>query len=87
MVFLPDSLSALQTLQSTPAEKRTRQLRESLENLAFTTTVRLQWIPAHCGIKGNENAYRLAKEGGKQEQPETNEASLEFQISRKDWKL
>ena len=71
MVFLSDSLSALQSLQSTPAEKRTRQLRESFENLASTSTVTLQWIPAHCGIKGNENADRLAKEGGKQEQPET----------------
>ena len=71
VVFLSDSLSALQSLQSTPAEKRTRQLRESFENLASTSTVTLQWIPAHCGIKGNENADRLAKEGGKQEQPET----------------
>ena len=61
VVFLSDSLSALQSLQSTPAEKRTRQLRESFENLAFTSTVTLQWIPAHCGIKGNENADRLAK--------------------------
>ena len=77
VVFLSDSLSAL---QSTPAEKRTRQLRESFENLASTSTVALQWIPAHCGIKGNENADRLAKEGGKQEQPET---SMTFKESKK----
>ena len=29
----------------------------------------LQWIPAHCGIQGNEQADRLAKEGSAQEQP------------------
>ena len=79
MVFLSDSLSALQSLQSTPVEKRTRQLRESFKNLASTSTVTLQWIPAHCGIKGNENADRLAKEGGKQEQPET---SMSFKESK-----
>ena len=79
VVFLSDSLSALQSLQSTPAEKRTRQLRESFENLASTSTVTLKWIPAHCGIKGNENADILAKEGGKQEQPET---SMTFKESK-----
>ena len=29
----------------------------------------LQWIPAHCGIPGNERADRLAKSGSKQLQP------------------
>ena len=28
----------------------------------------LQWIPAHCGIKGNEHAARLAKQGANMEQ-------------------
>ena len=30
----------------------------------------LQWIPAHCGIKGNEHANRLAKQGANMEQDE-----------------
>ena len=28
----------------------------------------LQWIPAHCGIPGNEHAYQLAKCGAQAEQ-------------------
>ena len=28
----------------------------------------LQWIPAHCGIKGNAHADRLAKQGANMEQ-------------------
>ena len=28
----------------------------------------LQWIPAHCGVKGNEHADRLSKQGANMEQ-------------------
>ena len=37
----------------------------------------LQWIPAHCGIPGNEKADRLAKSGGKQLQPLSTSTDLE----------
>ena len=32
------------------------------------TELVLQWIPAHCGIQGNQTADRLAKIGGSMEQ-------------------
>lgn len=33
------------------------------------TNVVLQWIPSHCGIQGNEEADRLAKQGAALPQP------------------
>ena len=38
----------------------------------------MQWIPAYCGIKGNEHADRLAKQGANMEQEK-----LPITISRK----
>ena len=46
IVFLSDSLSALQTLQSTPTEELTEQLSQTLNQLAKTSATTLQWIPA-----------------------------------------
>ena len=71
IVFLSDSLSALQTLQSTPTEEVTERLRQTLNQLAKTAITTVQWIPAHCDIKGNEKADNLAKEGRRLPQPET----------------
>ena len=45
------------------------QLLKDLQLLPHECTVVLQWIPAHCGISGNERADRLAKSGSKQLQP------------------
>ena len=61
VVFLTDALSVLEAL----ANGGEQELSDSLKSLAETHRVALQWIPAHCGIPGNEAADRLAKEGAK----------------------
>ena len=39
-------------------------------SLARTMLVTLEWIPAHCGIWGNEQADSLAKAGSRLQQPQ-----------------
>jgi len=68
VVFLTDSLSALQSLPAGPSDTTTRQLLAPLSCLSEHNKVVLQWIPAHVGIAGNEAAEKLAKEGSKKEQ-------------------
>jgi ribonuclease HI len=43
---------------------------EKLQEVARTRRVVLQWVPAHCGIPGNETADELAKLGAREEQPD-----------------
>ena len=66
----PVKQSSLQT-HSQPCRNLTTQkkLTENISTLAQTTCVVLQWIPAHTGIRGNEIAGQLAKEGREKEQP------------------
>ena len=68
-VFLTDSLSALQALMSDEPDTTQKKLTENINTLPQTTYVVLQWIPAHTGIRGNEMADELAKEGREKEQP------------------
>ena len=64
VVFLTDSRSVLDSLAGNGQHNLRRKLYSILEH----RRVVLQWIPAHCGIKGNEHADRLAKQGANMEQ-------------------
>ena len=59
VVFLTDSRSALDALHDQSEPHLSRILHSKLEK----RRVLLQWIPAHCGMNGNEMADKLAKKG------------------------
>ena len=68
-VFLTDCRSILQSLQSPGGDQIFSNIRQELSLLNNKTSVTLQWIPCHCGVGGNEEAYRLSIMGSKLEQP------------------
>ena len=66
VVFFSDALSVLQALESDSLP----QLSKEMAKVGETRRVTLQWIPAHCGIPGNERADELAKQGAHEDQPD-----------------
>ena len=68
VVFLSDALSVLQAYQI----HKLPNLTKALQQVAATRRAVLQWIPAHCGISGNEQADTLAKKGARGEQHANN---------------
>ena len=69
VVFLTDAKSVLDAIS---------ELSQILDTLQEITCARLvlQWIPSHCGIRGNEEADRMAKLGAEKEQTD-NSISLQ----------
>ena len=65
VVILTDALSVLQAL----GNSKIPALSKALSSLSRNRKLCLQWIPAHCGVPGNETADRLAKLGATGEQP------------------
>ena len=57
VVFLTDALSVLQSIKS----NKDKEQHSLLTNLPKRYNTTLQWIPAHCGLRGNELADTLAK--------------------------
>ena len=69
VVFLTDSLSALQALMSGEPDTTEKKLTENISTLVQSPCIILQWILAHTGFRGNEIAHQLVQEGRKKEQP------------------
>ncbi|KAK7102111.1 hypothetical protein V1264_020383 [Littorina saxatilis] len=65
-VFLTDALSVLEALAG--GKLPHLMLMEKLHNVEQQRRVVLQWLPAHCGIPGNERADKLAKLGAQGDQ-------------------
>ena len=63
VVFLTDAKSVLEAAGA----NKLPHLEEALQDIPCTRLV-LQWIPSHCGIRGNEEADRMAKLGSDREQ-------------------
>ena len=72
VIICLDSRAALQTIDAGPSAQ-TSQLgadiwRQLLAMAARGTSVHLQWVPAHCGLTGNERADRIAKRAAELDQ-------------------
>ena len=59
VVFLTDALSVLQSIKSNK-DKEQHSLFTKLIDLSKRYNTTLQWIPAHCGLRGNELAAILS---------------------------
>jgi ribonuclease HI len=68
IVFFTDCRSLLQGLLNTRNEQQLQDTKKALLDLSRQSTIKLQWIPSHCGITGNEKADALSKAGSKMEQ-------------------
>ena len=90
VVIFTDALSVFSKLQN-PCQKDLSEVETALVDLAAQTNLILQWITANCGIQGNEQANRLATEGGQLEQEDryttyTDEKTIIKTLSKKKWK-
>ncbi|XP_052257940.1 uncharacterized protein LOC127862720 [Dreissena polymorpha] len=65
IVFFTDAMSVLEALTN----NKVPQLANALQRISTNLNVTLQWIPAHCGVAGNEDADQLAKQGAQLDQP------------------
>ncbi|KAI5720833.1 hypothetical protein M8J77_012264 [Diaphorina citri] len=65
-VILSDSKAAIQSITNCSEDPSVeiREIRSIIKQLQNQKkTIALQWVPAHCGLAGNDNADYLAKKG------------------------
>ena len=62
IVFFSDAISVLDALLN-PKKKELNNITHDLSQMNARVEVTLQWIPAHCGVHGNESADILGKDG------------------------
>ncbi|XP_073972789.1 uncharacterized protein [Rhodnius prolixus] len=73
VVFLSDSQAALIAVTGAQSgvSADVRACQEMIEKILIEGKhLAFQWIPAHCGLPGNEQADNLAKQGSQCDQPD-----------------
>ena len=82
-IILSDSLSVLTALLYNSPSPILDNIRDALLSAqASNCQISLLWIPAHCGIQGNETADHLAKQALKETHQEDVPLSLNIHYSR-----
>ncbi|XP_060558594.1 uncharacterized protein LOC132718912 [Ruditapes philippinarum] len=66
VVFLTDARSVLEAL----IDNKSPDLARAMSDLSTICSVAIQWIPAHCGMTGNEETDQLVKSGAQSKQPD-----------------
>ena len=76
VVFLTDALSVLQALEN----DKLPHLTSALQLVGRNRRVVLEWVPARCGVPGNERADELTKIGAQEDQPNSRISLNEMRI-------
>ena len=61
IIILSDCQGALQSLQSEARDEDVEIVFQKLGQLPTNFTLAMQWIPAHCGLFGNEEADKTGQ--------------------------
>ena len=94
IVIFTDSQSAVEAVENWKSEAARNVekvvLTSDFISRLYGVEITLQWIPAHCGVKGNEIADKLAKQGSRMPQEASNTPyytakQIAKQKSKEEW--